>query len=110
MVILAPDSRSQPRVHTHPAKSPQSIPLRPHRAVAAPTKQTSSFLNLVAAPPAFIVRGFRPAVFPIAAAPFAQKRLSINLHTHVRDEHDHVEVSQFNAKLPLRSSIAASRH
>src|SRR5260370_35803379 len=51
---------------------------------------------------------FRPLVFPIAAAPFAQKYFSINLDTHVPEEQDHLEVSPFQASLPLRSPRAVS--
>jgi len=43
-----------------------------------------------------------------AAAPFAQKSLSINLDTHVREEQDDLEVSLFEARLPLRSPRAVS--
>src|SRR4029077_7625931 len=43
-----------------------------------------------------------------AAASFAQKSLSINLDTHVREEQDDLEVSPFEARLPLRSPRAVS--
>jgi hypothetical protein len=42
------------------------------------------------------------------AAPFAQKSLSILLDTHVREEHDHLEVSPFAARLPLSTPRAVS--
>jgi len=42
------------------------------------------------------------------ASPFAQKSLSINLDTHVREEQHHVEVSPFAARLPLGSPWAVS--
>src|SRR5260370_11002428 len=53
-------------------------------------------------------RGFRPAVFPIAPAPFAQKSLSINLDTHVHEAHHHLDISPFKARLPLGSPWAVS--
>jgi hypothetical protein len=46
--------------------------------------------------------------FRIAAAPFAQKNLSILLDTHMLKEQDDVEVSPFEARLPLRSPNAVS--
>ena len=39
---------------------------------------------------------------------FAQKNSSIVLDTRIREEHDHVEVSSFEARLPLRSPNAVS--
>src|SRR5260370_14812812 len=51
--------------------------------------------------------GLRPALFPLTA-PFAQKYFSINLDTHVREEQHHLDVSQFQAKLPLRPPRAVS--
>jgi hypothetical protein len=44
----------------------------------------------------------------IAAAPFAQKNLSILLDTHAFGEQDDAEVPQFGARLPLRSPNAVS--
>jgi hypothetical protein len=48
--------------------------------------------------------------FRIAAAPFAQKNFSILLDTRILEEqhHDHVEVSPFDARLPLRSPNSVS--
>jgi hypothetical protein len=46
--------------------------------------------------------------FRIAAAPFARKKSSIPLDTHFLGEQDHVEVSPFEARLPLRSPNAVS--
>jgi hypothetical protein len=46
--------------------------------------------------------------FRIAAAPFAEKNLSILLDTHMLKEQDDVEVSPFEARLPLRSPNAVS--
>ncbi len=43
-----------------------------------------------------------------AVAPFAQKNLSILLDTHTLEEQDHLEVSLFEAKLPLRTPNAVS--
>src|SRR5260370_12846505 len=51
--------------------------------------------------------GLRPALFPLTA-PFAQKYFSINLDTHVREEQHHLEVSPFQAKLPLLPPRAVS--
>jgi hypothetical protein len=44
----------------------------------------------------------------IAAAPFAQKNLSILLDTRTLGEQDHLEVSPFEARLPLCSPNAVS--
>jgi len=43
-----------------------------------------------------------------AAARFAQKNSSILLDTRIREEQHHVEVSLFEARLPLRSPNAVS--
>ena len=48
------------------------------------------------------------ADFQIGATPFVQKSLLILLDTHVREEHDHFEVSQFKARLPLPNPRAVS--
>ncbi len=44
----------------------------------------------------------------IAAAPFVRKNLSILLDTRILEEQDHVEVSSFEARLPLSSPKAVS--
>jgi hypothetical protein len=43
-----------------------------------------------------------------AAARFARKNSSILLDTRIREEQDHIEVSSFAARLPLRSPNAVS--
>jgi hypothetical protein len=43
-----------------------------------------------------------------AVAPFAQRKFSILLDTRPREEHYHVEVSLFEARLPLLSPFAVS--
>ena len=44
----------------------------------------------------------------IAAGRFAQKNFSILLDTHILREHSRVEVSPFEARLPLRGPSAVS--
>jgi len=46
--------------------------------------------------------------FRIAAAPFAQKNFSILLDMCTLEEQHHVEVSPFDARLPLRSPNSVS--
>src|SRR5207245_6489281 len=51
---------------------------------------------------------FRSADFRIPAARFAQRNVSILLDTHILREQPRVEVSPFEARLPLRSPSAVS--